>query len=739
MKIFLHLLLTFFTLIFSTNVNAWWYPLNWIAVEYDKSSPWSNCWSSTCETTPHETYCFNSKGWTTQTWDNKPSWDNRSAVDLPSPDSWDTSPIYLDNASDNNNHDWDQQLSSSVAWDWTMYCYYWDKIKFHKSTYELSDYNFTTFWVANWETKDLQIDFQLKTLVDWSESNVRIDNTDDWIESAYFTITFYDNTQLNHFTNSSWSAVEALNTETDNIDDNTHTRTITYNISSSNLSTYTDLNNKFLFKYKFYNSTIWDAINFRDDFVLKTIDYNITFNWWSSYFWRYIYSWNNWWEINDISDPIYLTPLIELTNTWVIFWTWLVEWTSQTWKLTVINNDPSVSTSSEWVYLSMTWSDTHPEVVDYFTWTGKVDDWNYKNIDKDSLVNNFINILSDWAEYILETLFTLVDWDWTIDNIVDLRVREFVEYTIWWKTVTFLAWVINQNNNQNFETLKIYWVTNISDYKQKDILTDQNDLDIQNLAWNITKASLKRDIKRKAINTIKFVDTKNVDDPINNITNDSWDWSNWWKILWNVLYYEVDDWSIIEMWNWADLSITWKKTLIVRWWNLLITENLINDSNNDILWIIVLKWNNWLGGKLYVEPSVDEIDAVIYTDKSIIWYESNYDNWYSWDNEDIIKHEIDWNINNEVLDNQLYIYWSVFSENTIWASRIDPPVCPFWTTIQWIECTTIEAQKYDFNYLRTWLWDNPKYTWDLNTWLNYPIVIKYNSAIQSWPPPLFGE
>jgi hypothetical protein len=114
----------------------------------------------------------------------------------------------------------------------------------------------------------------------------------------------------------------------------------------------------------------------------------------------------------------------------------------------------------------------------------------------------------------------------------------------------------------------------------------------------------------------------------------------------------------------------------------------------------------------------------------------SYNMYYNNGNSDnIIKHEIDWNIDNLAIQNQLYIYWTVFSENTIWGSRIDPPVCPFWIeSDSSITCNTIEAQKYDFNYLRAW--SNNKYN---ASYADYPVIIKYNSTVQSTPPPLFDK
>ena len=436
-------------------------------------------------------------------------------------------------------------------------------------------------------------------------------------------------------------------------------------------------------------------------------------------------------------------PIFTTQITWDLApsWSWFVEWNTQIWELVVTkdtNTDSGVSIIDTWLYFVQSWT-----TFDSFTWTALLNDtwtWTMTHIEAStsSIWTKFLSSLSNWLTKILKTLFTLKD-DWsTLDELKDLRLYQYIQYTIWWKTVTYLDNILNQNNDQNFERLKIYWKTNISDKKQKDLLANQDELDIQNLAWNITKASLKRDIRKRAINTIKFVDTTNVTQPVKNINGSNWNSDNWWKILWDILYYNMSWRSDINViiWDWYDLSVNWRKTLVVVWWNVRITQNIINNSNTDILWIIVLKDDNWNWWKVYIDTNVDEVNAVIYADKSIIWYDEFYDNWVS---DSIIKHEIDWNINTNALDNQLYIYWSVFSENTVWASRKNPPVCPFWTTTQGITCDTIEAQKYDFNYLRSWLGTNPKYTWDPNTWINYPVVIKYNPSIQSTPPPLFGE
>jgi hypothetical protein len=51
-----------------------------------------------------------------------------------------------------------------------------------------------------------------------------------------------------------------------------------------------------------------------------------------------------------------------------------------------------------------------------------------------------------------------------------------------------------------------------------------------------------------------------------------------------------------------------------------------------------------------------------------------------------------------LLENQLYIRGSLFSENTIGGSRSSTPECPYYVDNS--TCDQVEAQSYDLNYLR---------------------------------------
>ncbi|MDD3302290.1 MAG: InlB B-repeat-containing protein, partial [Candidatus Gracilibacteria bacterium] len=102
------------------------------------------------------------------------------------------------------------------------------------------------------------------------------------------------------------------------------------------------------------------------------------------------------------------------------------------------------------------------------------------------------------------------------------------------------------------------------------------------------------------------------------------------------------------------------------------------------------------------------------------------------------------------LKNQLYIYGSLFSENTVGGSRANPLKCPYYITT----CTSIEeAQKYDLNYLRRYYLKDTNgdgvgdtsagllgsYFSSTSPYYEYPVVIEYNRLIQTNPPIVFEQ
>ena len=283
--------------------------------------------------------------------------------------------------------------------------------------------------------------------------------------------------------------------------------------------------------------------------------------------------------------------------------------------------------------------------------------------------------------------------------------------------------------------VKILWKTHSQ--KQEDILSDQDTDDIH-ILWDIEKSDLKQEIRKKVYEMLRKVSANNGTGRISDLDGDgldTWIWDNLDGVsLQNdtVLYFWDLGGSDISLNVWPTHTMKWNKTIVVVWWNLYIESDIVNDTDSDILWVIVLKDENDNGWNIYVNPSVTRVDGILYADKSLLSYDG--------------VSELDSNTVNAILANQLYIYGSLFSENTIWWSAKEPPDCPYY-----VDCSDVSiAQKYDLNFLRSYRmridgtasngWMNYFATYDSSyPYYTFPVVIKYNSKIQTWPPPLFEQ
>jgi hypothetical protein len=343
--------------------------------------------------------------------------------------------------------------------------------------------------------------------------------------------------------------------------------------------------------------------------------------------------------------------------------------------------------------------------------------------------------------YPLVTYLTLSGW--LLTDIENSYLSTHIEYTLDSKNIVYNSDIIGKDHywwtflggDLIQKWVKVLWKTHSQN--QEDILLGQDDDDIH-ILWNIEKSDLKQEIRKKVFEILRKVSPNNGTGRVWDLDGDgieAWVWDNLdgVKLQDNtVLYFWELSGSNISLDVWPTHRMKWKKTLVVVWGNLYIESDVINDTQSDILWIIVLKDKDNNGWNIYIDPSVTRIDGILYADKSLVSYD--------WSNE------LDSNTPNSTLANQLYIYGTVFSENTIWWSAKSPPDCPYY-----IECSDVSvAQKYDLNFLRSYRMRTDGTT--ANGWSNYfgvydssyqyytfPLVIKYNSQIQILPPPLFGK
>ena len=429
--------------------------------------------------------------------------------------------------------------------------------------------------------------------------------------------------------------------------------------------------------------------------------------------------------LNNSNVDFNFLPLYTTAFSWEQENSWLVVEITQTGWLVSLNERNDTTTSNWQILLIKNWT-----VKDNFNWVWAIDkshilDWrditnnpaNYYSFD-----NTQINISKELKFY---TQFNMNPHNppaGLSNDINKLYVNSYLRYTINANVITYI-WDILWWKDTNNAWLKIYWTSNIDSSKQRDITTDQ-DKDINNIEWNIDKAILRKNIR------------SNVSDIINNIAidNDTNVEYTDRKLIWDkYIYFDLsnDTDKIINL-NVSNLEES--KTIIIKWWNLYLTCDTSPvkcwTSWDNLPGIIVLKDENWNWWKLYIDPEISKIDAIIYLDKSILSY-NDPNNWGFWEIS-----PNNWGTSN-VLNKQLYIHGSLFSENTIWWSYLADPICPYYLGYTNNICELDESQKYDLNYLRRWF-EDPDNLIDDSLW-EYPIIIEYNPQLQINPPEIFNN
>ncbi|MDP2103569.1 MAG: hypothetical protein Q8K26_01450, partial [Candidatus Gracilibacteria bacterium] len=183
--------------------------------------------------------------------------------------------------------------------------------------------------------------------------------------------------------------------------------------------------------------------------------------------------------------------------------------------------------------------------------------------------------------------------------------------------------------------------------------------------------------------------------------------------------YEVHtgDYTIPEIWP------VGKDTIIIKGGDVTIDNNISNGSTMKS--IIALKDSMGTGGKIKISKNVSNIAAVLYADKSIISGSSS------------IPYYSDTPPNIQTATGQLFIEGSIISDNTIGGASMTPLKCPYGAGT----CTDQEAKRYDLNYFRFYTGTgatSPGAAIGVpSEGIGYPFVIKYDSRLQTAPPPGF--
>lgn len=341
----------------------------------------------------------------------------------------------------------------------------------------------------------------------------------------------------------------------------------------------------------------------------------------------------------------------------------------------------------------------------YFTWYIKwcadcIFSWNiWKKLQDNNFQQKKYYIYISWSTTPRSVIYTWyysysLNWNYWNKYIKNYFKKEYSPIIYVNKWTVKIVWLAQSNN-------KILWWINY-------------------ISTSIQPYILKNNIKKYVINSTLWYKWENVD------LDKSIDLSSINKKV-----------NIYKCWNNQRITIHWNyewdKKIISLWCEINIDRN-IRSSSKGHLQIFSYKTNNnidfnnidWRKNKwnIYINNNVDTIQASLYTNGSIFTYINNIENGVlTWRNQAGFK-------------KQLYIYWKIFSKNTIWGWSQDKNLK--FTILWWKKINSnknifanegyIVAQSYDINFWRTSLLnsDNKTYnTWDLSN-------IIYNKYDCTW-------
>ncbi len=279
------------------------------------------------------------------------------------------------------------------------------------------------------------------------------------------------------------------------------------------------------------------------------------------------------------------------------------------------------------------------------------------------------------------------------------------------------------------------------------------------VTWNIWTTSKNNISNALDWNTASVIDTtelrkydfkanirKNAEMVVKSMNSiSSSDWANLnLSTPWDVLYYDftscsrasvdwnawcmlVIDWTAPTNLAWTNkLWISWRKTIVVKWWNIYIKWDMYYSDSTSLFWMVVLKddTTKTKGWNIYVHPNVTNVVWAAFAEWSILSY--------NWSQVYRKSNTVEGN-----LTRQLLWFWSVYSANTIWWSlglgAWASYTCPYWSDYYVVNKTSVcnqdEATKYDLSQLRRFVL--MEWTAVTCNWVSYPWTTISNSVPKS--------
>lgn len=449
----------------------------------------------------------------------------------------------------------------------------------------------------------------------------------------------------------------------------------------------------------------WVALNFSSvssNTIANTTwnNFTVSINWirsttpFSSTNWKiWIKLWNTPLELSNVNYN-FRKPFIWALSSWDTSsssWNWAPTiWTTNNFKLYLVQKSTITPSALNWYYIE--------------DFSSKVSSVGSGSIVQTPDVDN--TTVNNTAGTTFSARLNTSSWARSLEPNPWIKVTTpIIRYNLWWQNVSYYLTSWDSANDSSaittnwasFAWIKVLWTSQSSGKADITMQTTNNS--------NLYPSNLRTPLRKNAYNFIKDLRS--------------------WDVFNKVKYVE---WDITIFWNQsADIE-----TLVVKNWNVTISSDF--NTENKIFWIIVLKdsydLNNWFNGKwnVYIMPDVQKVNAAIYADG---WIISVQENWSPF--------QTDSSDRSNKLNKQLILNWSFFTRNTIWWSIFSwgNYILPGWGKTSNFDL----AMQYDLNYLRRWnSWCDTNWNWNCtDTWENRePVIIKYNSKLQSTPPKLFS-
>lgn len=380
------------------------------------------------------------------------------------------------------------------------------------------------------------------------------------------------------------------------------------------------------------------------------------------------------------------------------------------WKVDLIKSDivnlncvwENVSYYYSWSFLNNNWWKWFKTLINNDNYYCP-DSWKF-SIKLTSLESNVF-----FEDFILKSAWKI--YDNLITNNPNIILDERVIFS---NEKLAIWWLVNKNVQINNE---FQWWTNNQKNLGNILWIDYNSSVNVGKTWTVFSNIYK--------NIIKYTKWKHWENNIYSLSDFSndlllydFEWQN--ELVSSNMWNEWRIFTLNNLWGW--LSVVWEKTLIIKWWNLYIKDDIYNKDTNSVLTIIVLRdtknKKNWWN--VYIDPWVTNIDSIIISEWSLLSYNSMN-----------TLNSVDNNAN--LLRNQLLIYGSLISKNTIWENK------SVFNTDDYISNnnTSNQTNKYNLENLRTFKvvksdqieWINCNNIWKITAiWLDELTPMKYSFA-----------